>query len=95
MPIYPDGMDGGSTSVVPQVSGSWKHGRGMRPAGGNRRLPQRVIYERTDKGDNTIVVPLSVEAEEFSLRTVPKNRITTREGSVVGSISLLEKNMEE
>ena len=53
----------------------------MWPAGGNRRFPQRVKDELTDEGENTRVVPLSVEAEEFSLRTVPKIRIATGEGS--------------
>ena len=53
----------------------------MRPAGGNRRFPQRVKDELTGEGENTRKVPLSVEAEEFSLRTVPKIRITTEEGS--------------
>ena len=42
VPISPVGMDRGSSSVVPQVSGAQKHGRGMRPAGWNRRSPQRV-----------------------------------------------------
>ena len=63
------------------MSGARKHGRGMRPAGGTRRFPQRVKDELTGEGDNTRVVPLSVEANEFSLRTVPKIRITTGEGS--------------
>ena len=81
VPISPVGMDGGSSSVVPQVSGARKHGRGMWPAGGNRRFPQRAKDELTGEGENTRKVPLSVEAEEFSLRTVPKIRITTEEGS--------------
>ena len=81
MPISPVGMDRGSSSVVPQVSGARKHGRGMQLARGNRRFPQRVKDELTDEGENTRVVPLSVEAEEFSLRTVPKIWITTGEGS--------------
>ena len=38
----PVGMGRGSSSVVPQVSGARGHGRGMQPAGGNRRSPQRV-----------------------------------------------------
>ena len=50
----------------------------MRPAGGNRRSPQRVKEEPTD--ENNSVVPLSVEAKEFSLRTVPKIRIPTGKG---------------
>ena len=61
--------------MVPQVSGAWRHGRGMRPAGGTRRFPQ-------DEGENTGVSGASfVEAEEFSLRTVPKIRVTAGEGS--------------
>ena len=31
--------------------------------------------------ENTRVVPLSIEAEEFSLKIVPKNRVPTGEGS--------------
>ena len=69
VPISSVGMGRGSSSVVPQVSGARKHGRGMQPAGGNRQSPQRVKDELTD------------EAEEFSLRTVPKIRIPTGEGS--------------
>ena len=53
----------------------------MRPAGGNRRFPQRVKDKLMDEGENTRVVPLSVEVEEFSLMTVLKIRITTGEGS--------------
>ena len=53
----------------------------MQPAGGDRRSPQEVKDGHTVVQENTGVVPLSVEAEEFSLRTVPKNRIPTGEGS--------------
>ena len=53
----------------------------MRPAGGIRLFPQRVKNELTDEGGKTKVRPLSVEAEEFSLRTGPKNRVTAGEGS--------------
>ena len=55
----------------------------MRPAGGNRRSPQKVNEVPTDVigkmvvvsdgpvvRENARVVPLSVEAEEFSLRAV-------------------------
>ena len=65
----------------------------MRPARGDRRSPQKVKDGHTDVRekmivildgpvvrDNTGVVPLSVEVEEFSLRTVPKNRVPTGEG---------------
>ena len=34
-----------------------------------------------EEGENTRMVPLSVDAKEFSLRTVPKIRISTGEGS--------------
>ena len=51
VPISPVGMDGGSSSVVPQVSGARRHGRGMRPAEGNRWSPQRVKDELTDEGE--------------------------------------------
>ena len=81
VPISLVGMDRGSSSVVPQVSGARKYGRGMRPVGGNRRFPQRVKDKLTEEGENTRMVPLSVDAKEFSLRTVPKIRISTGEGS--------------
>ena len=45
------------------------------------RFPQRVKYELTDEGEYPRVVPLLAEAEEFSLRTVPKIRVPTGEGS--------------
>ena len=38
----PIGMGGGSLSVVPPVSGARKNGRGVRPAGGDRRSPPKV-----------------------------------------------------
>ena len=73
---------GCSHSVVPPVSRARKNGRGMRPAGGDRPSPHKnkgwcgpVV-----RGDNRVVL-LSVEVEEFSLRTVPKNRVPNREGS--------------
>ena len=66
----------------------------MRPARGDRRSPQRVKNGQTDVRENitvasdepvgrenTRVVHLSAEAEEFSLRTVPRIRVPTREGS--------------
>ena len=81
VPISPVGMDGGSSSVVPQVSGARKHGRGMRPARGNRQFPQRVNDELTGERENTRKVPLSVQAEESSLKTVPKIWVNTEEGS--------------
>ena len=40
-----------------------------------------VISDGPVVRENTGVMPLSVEAEEFSLRTVPKNRVPTGEGS--------------
>ena len=63
------------------MSGARKHGRRIRPAGGDRRSPQRVKDGQTEVRENTRVVPLSVEAEEISLRTVPKIWIPTGEGS--------------
>ena len=99
MPDSPIGMGGGSHSVVPPpppppVSGAWKNGRRMRPAGGNRRSSLKVKDGQSDVSDRMIVasdgpvvrgnnrvVPLSVEAEEFSLKTVLKNRVPTGEGS--------------
>ena len=99
-PIVPDspiGMGRSSPSVVPPPSAppppppeTW---RGMRPAGGDRRSPQRVRNGQTNVRENIIVVsdepvvrentrvvPLSVEAEEFSLGTVPSIRGPTGEG---------------
>ena len=60
----------GSLSVVPQLCGARRHGRGMRPARGTRPSPHRVRDELMDEGENTRLVPLSVGAEEFSVRTV-------------------------
>ena len=79
--VSPVGMDRGSLPVVPQVSGARRRGRGMRPAGGSRPLPQMVKNELTDEGGNTVVRPLSVAAEEFSLETGPKNQVTAGAGS--------------
>ena len=81
VPVSPVEMDKGSLLVVPQVSGARRHRRGVRPAGGIRPFPQRVKNELTDEGWNTKVGPLSVEAEEFSLRTGPKTRVTAGAGS--------------
>ena len=67
LPISPTEMDRGSWSVVPQVSRARRHRRGMRPAGGIRPFPQRVNNELLDGGGGgTKVMPLSVEADEFS-----------------------------
>ena len=71
----------GSPSAAPPDVRSLETWEGMRPAGGNRRFPQRVKDELTGEGENTRKVLLSVEAEEFSLRTVPKIRVTAEEGS--------------
>ena len=81
VPVSMFGMDGGSLPVVPQVSGARAHGRGMRPAGGSRSFLQRKINDLTDERENTAVRPLSVEAEEFSLGTGPRNRVTAGAGS--------------
>ena len=81
VPIPPVEMVRGLSLVVPQGSGARIHGRGMRPAGGTRLFPQRVKDELTDEGENTRVGPLSVEAKEFSLRTVPRIRVTAGAGS--------------
>ena len=78
--VSPVGMDRGSLPVVPQVSGARRHRRGMRPAGRISPFPQRVKNELTDEGGNTKVRPLSGEAEEFSLRTGPKNQVTIGAG---------------
>ena len=76
------------------MSGARKNGRGMLPAGGNRRSPQKVNEVPTDVigkmvvvsdgpvvRENARVVHLSVEAEEFTLRDVPSRRVPTGEGS--------------
>ena len=73
------------------MSGARKNGRGMRPAGADRRSPLKVEDGQLDGSDrmtvisdglvvreNCRVVPLSVEAEEFSVGTVPKVRVLTR-----------------
>ena len=93
VPDSPIGMCLGSSSVVPPVPGARTNGRGMRPAGGNRRSPQKVNEVPTDVigkmvvvsdgpvvRENARVVPLSVEAEEFSLRAVPSRRVPAGEG---------------
>ena len=68
----------------------------MRPAGGSRPFPQRVKNELTDEGENTEVRPLSVEAEEFSLRTGPKNRVTAGAGSDGGGTTFRpEQDLEK
>ena len=96
MPDSPIGMDRGSLSVVPPVSGARKHGRGMQPTRGHRLSPQEVKDGHTVVRENTGVVPLSVEVEEFSLRTVPKNRVPMgRDWTVVGTVCLLGRCMEE
>ena len=69
--------------MVPPVPKAQNIGKGMRPAGGNRRYPQKVNVVPTDVigrmvvvsdgpvvKENTRVMPLLVEAEEFSLRAV-------------------------
>ena len=81
VPVSTFGMDGGSLPVVPQVSGARGHRRGMRPAGGNRPFLQRKINDLTDERENAAVRPLSVEAEEFSLGTGPRNRVTAGAGA--------------
>ena len=78
VPIPPVEMGRGSSSVVPQVSGTRRHRRGVRPAEGTRPFPQRGNDELTD---DTRVGPLSVEAKEFSLGTVSKLRVTDGAGS--------------
>ena len=82
----PIGMGGGSSSVVPPTSGARKHGRGIRPAGRDRRSPQKVKDGQMDVSENIIVVsdgpvvrentrvvPLSV--------TVPNLRVADGKGS--------------
>ena len=65
----------------------------MQLAGGNKRSPQKVnvvptdviesmvvVSDRPVMKENSKVVPLSVEAEEFSLRAVPSRPVPTGEG---------------
>ena len=80
VPVSTFGMDEGSLAVIPQVSGARGHGRGSRPAGGSRPFPQREIKDLMDERENAAVRPLSVEAEEFSLGTGPRNRVTAGVG---------------
>ena len=68
VPVSTVEMDGDSLLVVPQVSGTRGHGRGMRPAGRSRPFPQSKIKDLMDKRGNAAVRPLSVEAEEFFSR---------------------------
>ena len=82
VPDSPIGLDRGSSSVVPPVFGARKYGRGMRPAGGDRQSLQGGKDGHMVVRENIEVVPLSVEAEEFSVRTVPKIRVPTGKGSV-------------
>ena len=49
-------MGRGSSSVVPPVSRARRHGRGMRPAGGDRRSPQKVKDGHTDVREKIIVI---------------------------------------
>ena len=74
-PVVPDspiGLDWGSSSVVPPVSGARKHGRGIWPAGWDRRSLQGGKDGHMVVRENIGAAPLSVEAVEFSVRTVPK-----------------------
>ena len=93
VPDSPIRMGGGSSSVVPPVPGAQRNGRGMRSARGNRRYPQKVNVVPKDVigrmvvvsdgpmvKENARVVPLSVEAEEFSLRAVLSRRVPIGEG---------------
>ena len=90
------------------MSGARKNGRGMRPAEGNRRSPQKVIEVPTDVigkmvvvsdgpvvKENARVVPLSVEAEEFFLRAVPSRRVPTGEGLDSGGNCIPPREMHE
>ena len=85
VPVPTVEMVGGSLPVVPQVSGARGHGRGMRPAGRSRPFPQRKIKDLTDKRENAAVRPLSVEAEEFSLGTGSRNRVSDGGGDFLPS----------
>ena len=108
VPDPPIGMGGGPRSVGPPVSGARKNGRGMRPAGGDRRYPPKVRDGQSDVSDrmmiasdgpvgrgNNRVVPLSVEAEELSLKTVPKNRVPTGEESDSSEKCVPSREMHE
>ena len=80
VPISPVELDGAAWTVIPQKSGARKHRRGMWPAGGIRPVTPRVKDEPTDRAGKTLMIPLSVEAAEFSLKTGSKSRVTTPSG---------------
>ena len=66
VPISTVEMDGSSWSVVPPRSRARRNGRGMRSAGGIRPYPPGMKNEPMAGEGRTDVIPLSVEAEEFS-----------------------------
>ena len=90
VPVSTVERDGGSLPVVPQVSGARGHGRGMRPAGRSRPIPQSKIKDLTDKRENAAVRPLSVEAEEFSLGTGTRNRVSDGGGDFLPPLQKVE-----
>ena len=53
----------------------------MWPTGGIRPCPPRAKNGPTDGEGKTQAIPLSVEAEEFSLKTESKSCVATRAGS--------------
>ena len=90
------------------MSGARKHGKGMRPAGGDRQSPQRVKNGQADVRENIAVVPdepvvkennrevpLSAGAEDFCLRTVPGIRVPTGEASDSGESCVPSAEMQE
>ena len=76
VPIPPVEMGRDSSSVVPQVSGARRHGRGMRPAGGTRPFPRRIKNELTD-GGRTLEWCLF----RWKPRSLPKIRVRAGAGS--------------
>ena len=93
MPDSPIGMDGGSPSVVPPVSGARRFGRGMRPARGNSRSSRKLNVvstsevEKMDSFPDGLVVErnagtmsLSADAEVFSPEAVPSGGAPIEEG---------------
>ena len=99
MPDSAIGMDVGSPSVVPPVSGTRRSERGMRPAGGNSQSSRKLNVvstsevEKMDRLDsfpdglvverNAGTMSLSADVEVFSPGVVPSVGTPIEEGQKV------------